>query len=140
MNKQAAAVLSLKKFHLSYQSRRRFSGPVLRSFFKIAKAWKLTVKEEMRLLGIKSYQDLGRRRKEKVVLTNNEIEMLGWVFGIYKDLYILFPDSKAANEWMKKPNQAPMFQRKSAMEYIMEGDLPMERILAVRYYLESQLH
>ena len=128
------------KIHFSYSYRHRSSGPLLKAFFKIVKAWKLTVKEEMRLLGIKSYQDLGRRRKRKVVLSSNEIEMLGWVFGIYKDLYILFRDSEAANEWMKKPNQAPMFQGKSAMEYIMEGDLPMERILNVRNYLKSQTH
>ena len=128
------------KIHFSYSYRRRSSGPLLKAFFKISKAWKLTVKEEMRLLGIKSYQALDRRRKGKIVLSNIEIAMLGLVFGIYKDLYIIFRDSEAANEWMKKPNQAPIFQGKSAMEYIMEGDLPMERILNVRNYLRSQTH
>lgn len=122
--------------NLSYKDRRRFSGPCLREFFKISKAWKLNVKEEMRLLGVKSFQDLGKRRKGKVVLNNIELERLGWVFNILGSLYFLFPDnSKARNSWMKKKNQAPLFQGKSAMQYIMEGDLPAERILEVRNYL-----
>ena len=143
MNKRVAneaLVLGLKrKFNFSYQRRRRFSHLLLPGFFNIAKAWKLNVKEEMRLLGIKSYQDLGRRRKGKVVLNNIELEMLGWVFSIYCDLYILFPN-EARHNWMKKPNGAKIFGGKSAMEYIMKGDFLMERILAVRNYLGSQTH
>lgn len=125
-----------------YQRRRRVSKPLLGDFFKISKDWKLNVKEKMRLLGIKSYQDLSKKQKGKVVLTNIELEMLGWVFSIYKDLYILFPNNgEARNGWMKrKPNNAPLFAGKSAMEYIMDGDLPMERILSVRNYLKSQTH
>jgi hypothetical protein len=142
MNKQSRAVLAFKGLRLSREDCRGFSGPCLRSFFKVTQDWKLTDKEQMRLLGIKSYQALSRMRnrkpKGKVVLKNIQIEMLGWVFSIYKDLYILFKNTKAVNDWMKKPNKAPMFQGKSAMEYIMEGDLPMERMLNVRNYLRSQ--
>ena len=139
MNKQSRAVLAFKGLSLSREDCQRFSGPCLRSFFKVAEEWKLNDKEQMRLLGIKSYQALNRRRKgKKVILNNTQIEMLGWVFSIYKDLYILFKNTEAVNEWMKKPNQAPMFQGKSAMEYIMKGDLPMERMLNVRNYIKSQ--
>ena len=144
MNRRVANegfVLGLKKFNFPYQQRRQISRLCLPAFFKISKLWKLNLKEEMRLLGIKSYQDLGKRRKRKVVLSNLEIEMLGWILSIYADLYILFSNSEEArNGWMKRKNKAPMFQGKSAMEYIMEADLPMERILAVRNYLESQIH
>lgn len=121
----------------SYRQRRRVSTRCLRIFFKISKTWKLNVKEEMRLLGIKSYQDLGKRRRGKVILTNIEIEMLGWSFDIFRDLYDLFPNSESARcGWMKrKPNDALIFGGKSAMEYIMESNMYLERILNVRNYL-----
>lgn len=125
--------------NLSYQRRRRISDLVLREFFRLAEFWELNTKEKMRLLGVKSYQEFKKRKSGKVVLSNNELERLGRVFNIYKNLYILFPNSEARKNWMKKKNQAPMFQGKSAMRYIMEGNLPAERILAVRNYLASQV-
>lgn len=125
--------------NLCYKDRRRFSKATLLAFFEITKLWKLNVKEKMRLLGIKSFQDLGKRRQGKVVLSNSELERLGWVFNIQRNLYILFSNSKQArNNWMKKKNQAPLFGGKSAMEYIMESDLPAGRILNVRNYLQHQ--
>ena len=126
----------------SYKRRKRASGHCLRAFFEISKIWNLNIKEEMRLLGIKSFQELGKRRRAEIVLPSNELEQLGWIFSILESLYILFPNSdEARNGWMKrKPNSAEIFGGKSAMEYIMESDLPMERILTVRNYLRSQLN
>ena len=130
--------VSFGRIRFTYEQRRRFSGPVLRAFFNISNFWKLNAKEEMRLLGVKSYQGLGRRRRGKVILTSNELVWLGWIFIIYKKLYILFSDdADSRRDWMKKPNNAPMFGGKSAMEYIMDTDMPMERILSVRNYLKS---
>ena len=130
----------IKKANISYKKRRRLSGPALRAFFKIAKFWKLNVGEEMRLLGIKSYQALGRRRKGKIVLSKIELEMLSWIVGIYKSLHILLPDGQSADSWMKKkPNDTSVFEGKSAMEYIMESNMHLERIIEVENYLKAKL-
>ena len=128
---------AVRSFRLGYRWRRKFSGGLLREFFQFAKAWKLNTKEKMCLLGVKTYQEYGKRKKGAVVLSSVEVEQLGWIFSIAENLYILLKEK--GKDWMKKPNDAPLFGGQSAMEYIMASDFPMHRILAVRNYLASQL-
>ncbi|SET91854.1 Protein of unknown function [Marinobacter segnicrescens] len=59
------------------------------------------------------------------------MERVSDVFGIYKNLRIIFPTEQQANEWVKKPNKA--FGNWTAIE-VMVDDLS-----TVRRYLDSQL-
>jgi len=59
------------------------------------------------------------------------MEQISDVFGIYKNLRIIFPTEQQANEWVRKPNKA--FDNRTAIE-VMVDDLS-----TVRRYLDSQL-
>lgn len=133
-------------FNLSYEDRKRLSRPALKAFFKIVVVWKLSKKEQMRLLGIKSYSALRRWRTEpdKVVFSEIRLEMLSWVLRIYKALQIIFSvprfpkNRKAADGWMKKSNKH--FNGLSAMSYIMGSHDYLTRIFHVVGYLEAQIN
>ena len=56
--------------------------------------------------------------------------------GIHKALNILLPSSRAANEWIKKPNNAPLFGGDSALNRMLSGNLA--DLAEIRRYLDAQ--
>src|SRR5579864_5177157 len=72
------------------------SGPALRTFFRIADAWKLTVDEARRILGEppRSTFFLWKRTGEGQ-LSRDTLERVSYVLGIYKALQILLPQADA---------------------------------------------
>ena len=57
--------------------------------------------------------------------------------GIYKALQILLPDEVAADEWVRRPNQATPFGGRSALERMSAGQVA--DLYVVRQYLDAQL-
>ena len=115
---------------------KELSGPGLRAFFKLAERWKLSADEQMKLLG------LGRRRstffywkKYGGVLPPDTLERISYLLGIYKALRILLPSQASADAWVKKPNQAPLFGGKPALERMLGG---VGDLYVVRQYLDAQ--
>lgn len=113
------------------------SGPALRTFFKIAERWDLNVEEQMKLLGIgarstffKWKQDLDGR------LTMDTLERISYILGIFKALNILLPDEDAADKWVKKPNDAPIFSGKTALARMLSGHV--SDLYVVRQFLDAQ--
>ena len=133
------------------------SGPALRTFFRIAELWNLSVKEQKTLLGI-NHQDpedsvlrflLIRtsdmlklslfetwKKDPNVVLPRDTLERISCIVGVYKALQILLPDKRAADEWVKRPNAAPLFSGRSALDRMLSGQVA--DLLLVRQYLDAQ--
>ena len=117
--------------------RKGLSGPALRTFFRIAGLWGLSVDEQMTLLGLSARSTFFKWKKDPdVVLPKDTLERISYVMGIYKALQILLPDEEAADEWVKQPNLAPPFSGRSALDRMMSGQVV--DLYLVRQYLDAE--
>ncbi|HEY8468975.1 MAG TPA: MbcA/ParS/Xre antitoxin family protein [Longimicrobiales bacterium] len=117
---------------------REAAGPALRAFFRIAELWRLSVDEQIRLLGSPSRSTYFKWKKEGVrQLPRDTLERISYILGIYKALQILLPDPAAADAWVRKPNAAPLFAGRSALERMLSGNVA--DLYVVRKYLDAQL-
>jgi uncharacterized protein (DUF2384 family) len=114
----------------------RLSGPGIRAFFNIAKEWSLTTDEQMALLGLSSRSTLfAWKRAKDAKLDRDQLERVSHLLGIYKSLRILFSSDESARTWVKKPNSAPLFEGRPALERMSQGILGL---YVVRTYLDAQ--
>jgi len=113
------------------------SGPALRAFFRIAAAWKLNARQERVLLGNPPESTFFKWKKaQQGNLSRDVLERISYVLGIYKSLQILFPDNARADEWISRPNSAPLFQGQSALQRMLSGNV--SDLFVVRQYLDAQ--
>ncbi|HEY6562482.1 MAG TPA: MbcA/ParS/Xre antitoxin family protein [Polyangiaceae bacterium] len=109
----------------------------LRTFFRIAERWQLSAGEQTQLLGIgKSTLYDWRAGKVKRGLEPAVLERLSYVFGIFAALQILFREPERADAWLRKPNSAPLFGGKSALDRMLAGNVA--DLFVVRQYLDAQ--
>jgi hypothetical protein len=114
----------------------RAAGAALRTFFRLADAWQLSVAEQTALLGV-ARTTLYQWKQGKVgSLDRHQLERLSYLFGIYAALQILFPQAQRANEWLRRPNAAPLFGGRSALERMLGGQVA--DLYVVRHYLDAQ--
>lgn len=117
--------------------RKGLSGPALRMFFRIAGLWGLSVDEQMTLLGLSARSTFFKWKKNPdVVLSRDTLERISYIAGIYKALQILLPDEKAADAWVKRPNTAPPFGGRSALDRMMSGQVA--DLFLVRQYVDAE--
>ncbi len=117
--------------------RKGLSGPALRTFFRIAELWRLSVAEQMTLLGLSARSTYFKWKKgTEVALPKDTLERISYITGIYKALQILLPDESAADEWVKRPNAAPPFNGCSALDRMMSGQVA--DLFLVRQYLDAE--
>ena len=110
---------------------------LLRTFFNIAQAWKLDAREAMALLGVRSRSTYYAWKDGKAgALPRDTLERLSYVLGIYKALQMLLPSDESADAWMRKPNDAPLFGGRSALERLASGNVA--DLYEVRRYLDAQ--
>lgn len=122
---------------LSTQKRKEYAGPALRTFFNISKAWGLNNREMQILLGLSTESTYfnWKRNPEHAILSNDTIERLSYIFGIYKALQILLPNPVIADSWVNQSNNDLLFN----------GQKPLQRMLGqvadlymVRRYLDAE--
>lgn len=117
--------------------RRGLSGPALRTFFRIAELWELSVDDQMTLLGVTARSTFFKWKKgPNTVLPRDTLERISYIVGVYKALQILLPNEKAADEWVKRPNEAPVFSGQSALDRMLSGQVA--DLFVVRQYLDAQ--
>ena len=115
----------------------KVSAPALRAFFRIVDAWGLGNNEQMTLLGNPARSTFYRwKHGENVALSKDTLERISYVFGIYSALQVLLPKPEAADAWIKKPNTAPIFGGRSALERMLSGNVA--DLYLVRQYLDAQ--
>jgi hypothetical protein len=108
----------------------------LRTFWRLADAWKLDVNEQTTLLGV-GRTTLYQWKSGKVgPLDRHVLERLSYLFGIYAALQILLPVAQRADAWVREPNAAPLFGGRSALDRMMGGQVA--DLYVVRHYLDAQ--
>jgi len=119
------------------KSTRQIGEPALRTLFRIADAWQLTSKELIKLLGNPPRSTFYKwKQGEVAALPQDVLERISYVFGIYSALQVLLPKPEAADAWIKKPNTAPLFGGKSALDRMLSGQVG--DLYVVREYLDAQ--
>jgi hypothetical protein len=115
----------------------KMSAAGLRTFLRIAELWQLSLDEQLNLLGGPSRATFFRWKKDpaSAALARDTLERLSYILGIYKSLQILLPDEKSADEWIKKPNAAPLFGGQSALQRMLSGNVA--DLYIVRQYLDA---
>ncbi|EXI89009.1 MAG: hypothetical protein AW11_01867 [Candidatus Accumulibacter regalis] len=116
---------------------REMSTAGLRAFFNIARDWQLDVDQQLVLLGAPGRSTFFKWKAApaEARLGRDTLERLSYLLGIYKALQILLPEQSAADAWVRKPNQAPLFGGRSALERMLGGNVG--DLFAVRQYLDA---
>jgi hypothetical protein len=118
-------------------NRKGLSAPALRTFFRIAELWGLSIDEQMTILGVTSRSTFFKwRRDHDLTLPKDTLERISYILGIYKALQVLLPDERAADAWVRKPNTAPLFGGQSALQRMLSGHV--SDLYVVRQYLDAQ--
>ena len=109
----------------------------LRAFSRMSQAWGLTVDEQLTLLGQppRSTYFAWRKQPDKATLPRDTLERLSNLLGVYKSLQMLLPDAQAADGWVRRPNTAPLFGGRSALDRMLAGNVADLNL--VRRYLDG---
>ena len=115
----------------------KIAGGALRTLFRIADAWGLGTRELMKLLGNPPRSTFYKWKQGDIAaLPQDVLERISYVFGIYSALQVLLPRPEAADAWIKKPNAAPLFGGRSALDRMLSGQVA--DLYVVRQYLDAQ--
>ena len=108
----------------------------LRTFGRLADAWQLSPTEQQVLLGV-GRTTLYQWKQGKVgPLDRHVLERLSYLFGIHAALQVLLPVPARANQWLRKPNAAPLLGGASALDRMLGGQVA--DLFVVRQYLDAQ--
>lgn len=108
----------------------------LKAFFAIAQKWQLNSEQERVLLGTPTATFYRWKHQMNGALSQDTLERISYILGIYKALRILLPTEQAANAWIHKPNAAPLFSGNSALDKMMKGHVV--DLADVRRYLDAE--
>ncbi len=121
----------------SSEVRRRLSGPALRTFFNVTRAWGLGAGDERALLG---WPPTSTFHKYKAgapgTLALDTLTRLSLVLGIYKNLHVLYPEPELADRWVTLPNSHPLFGGRPALRLMIDGGL--DGLYRVRRLLDAR--
>jgi len=106
----------------------------LKGFFRITEEWGCTTEERSKLLGGPSRTTLYNYAKlNPVKLSNDTMERISYILGIYKALQLLYPTHERANRRIRLKTSEVPFCGKSAMEFMTQGSM-MNLMLARQYF------
>ena len=117
--------------------RRRLSGPALRAFFNIARAWQLSTTEERGLLGWPPSSTFHKYKSgHGGVLSFDTLTRISLVLGIYKALHILYAEPAFADHWLRMPNSHLLFGGRPPLALIVDSGI--DGLFQVRRLLDSR--
>ena len=126
---------AVKSGHRTDQS--ALSGPALRSYFRLTAQWGLSSEQERILLGSPSRSTFYRWKRNRLGrLRKDTLERISYMLGIYRALHVLYSRDAQADGWLKRPNTAPLFGGKCALDRMLGGRVG--DLYAVRQCLDSQ--
>ena len=117
--------------------RRKLTGPALRTFFRIAVAWGLTVQQQRALLGWPAASTFHKYKAgDHGALSVDTLTRLSLVIGIYKTLQILYPEPEFADRWVLMPNTHELFGGRPALTLMTEAGI--DGLYRVRRLLDGR--
>ena len=117
------------------EDRARLSGVALKAFRAIVEHWALSNSEAAALLGISdSTWDRIKRGAWDQPLSQDQLTRASATIGVYKGLHLLFAD-EMADRWPKLSNRGPIFQRRSPIDAMIEGGIPV--MIETRRYVDA---
>ena len=120
----------------SRAARERLSPSALRAFVNIMDRWDVKDQDARELLGGVSNGTLyAIKRREKKILSADELLRVSYLVGIFKALGILYSDAHA-DAWVHQPNTNPIFAGQTPLSYMIAGGLPAMQI--VRRLLDAR--
>ena len=112
------------------------SAVALKAFFGITAKWQLTTEQEKILLGIKTTSFYRFKHHKAGPISDDTLERISYILGIYKALRILLPNENSSHQWVHKPNFAPLFNGQSALDKMLVGRVI--DLADVRRYLDAE--
>lgn len=121
-------------------NRKRLSGAGLRAFLKIARAWGLSEREKLRVLGFPSrstYHNWARKAETggDLTLPADTLLRISAVLGVHKGLSIVFADEAAGNGWLRSANSAACFGGQRPIDLVTGGT--QDGLMIVRRHLDA---
>jgi hypothetical protein len=117
--------------------RRKLSAPALRTFFRIAAAWGLSVQEQRALLGWPAASTFHKYKAGDVAtLSFDTLTRISLIIGIYKSLQILYPEPEFADRWVRLPNSHPVFAGRPALALMTDAGI--DGLYQVRRLLDGR--
>jgi hypothetical protein len=117
--------------------RRKLSGPALRAFFQIARAWNLGAGQERALLGWPPSSTFHKYKSgDHGTLSFDTLTRLSLVLGIYKALQVLYPEPTFADRWVSVPNSHALFGGRPPIAFMTDGAL--DALFQVRRLLDGR--
>ena len=117
------------------EDRARLTGVALKAFRSNVVQWGLSNPEAAALLGVsESTWDRIKRGAWDQPLSQDQMTRASAAIGVYKGLHLLFADTMA-DRWPKLPNRGPIFQRRSPVDAMIEGGIPL--MLETRRYIDA---
>jgi hypothetical protein len=114
--------------------RARLSEVALKAFLALVKTWDLSNAEASALLGVSASTLDRMKRGARPALSQDQLTRVSALVGVYKGLHLLFAD-ETADEWARRPNSGPLFERDTPIGAMIEGGIP--RMLEVRRYVDA---
>lgn len=141
MDKPAPAAESFAPLPLAVRQdpevRRRLSGPALRTFFNVARAWQLNTTEARALLGWPAPSTFHKYKAgEYGPLPYDTLTRLSLVLGIYKSLQLLYPEPRFADRWIRMPNSNALFVGAAPIDLLVDGGI--DALFQVRRLLDGR--
>lgn len=104
-------------------------------FFNITKAWGVKTQGQRVLLGNPAESTLFKWKKGDVSkISQDTLERISYIMGIYKSLGVLFPTREQADAWVNKENKD--LNDQTALEFMLKGSLI--NLSDIRRYLDAQ--
>jgi Protein of unknown function (DUF2384) len=118
--------------------RKRLSGPAMRTFGNVMRAWSLGPDEQRALLGWPASATYYKYKAGNVgTLSYDTLTRISLVLGIYRALHLLYSDDALADGWVKLPNSNPLFGGKPALSLMLDGGI--DGLTQTRRLLDSRV-
>lgn len=133
-DRAAPRVAGLQSF-ADENDRKRLTGAAVKAVLRLVEAWGGNNAEGAALLGVsESTWDRMKAGRWEGALSQDQLTRASALIGVFKGLHLLFADSMA-DRWPRLPNRAPVFDRLSPVEAMIEGGIP--RMLETRQYVDA---
>ena len=123
---------------LSSAKRKSYAGPLLETIFNIFEIWGLSNAQQQTLLGLHNEGTFfnWRKRPASATLTNDLLERISYLLGIWRSLQLLIPEAKLSDSWIQAPNSSMAFNGQSPLERMLGGQVL--DLAHVRQYLDAE--